>query len=67
MIYSPMAYLRLNESHMNELCKNNGLIFVIGEVSELWHKTVVNMFFFVVFYSPRGLSILNIPLARGIL
>ena len=67
MIYSPMAYLRLNESHMNELCKNNGLIFVIGEVSELWHNTVVNMCFFVFFYSPRGLSILNIPLARGML
>ena len=44
-----MAHLKLNGSHISEVCKNNGLIFRIGEVSELWHKKMVNMLFFVVF------------------
>ena len=40
MIYSPRT---LNESRIHEVPKNNGLIFHIGEVSELWHKTVVKI------------------------
>ena len=30
------------------MTKNNGLMFHMGEVSELWHKRMVNMFFLVV-------------------
>ena len=30
------------KSRIHEVPKNNGLIFHIGEVSELWRKTVVN-------------------------
>ena len=32
----------MNESHIHEVPKNNGLIFDIGEVSEMWRKTMVN-------------------------
>ena len=39
MSYSPRAQPEVNESHIHELPKNNGLIFHIGEVSELWRKT----------------------------
>ena len=39
MSYSPRAQPEVNESHIHELPKNNGLIFRIGEVSELWRKT----------------------------
>ena len=42
MIYSPTAHPEVNESYIHELPKNNGLIFHMGEVSELWSKTVVN-------------------------
>ena len=40
MIYSPRAQPEVNESHIHEVPKNNGLIFHMGEVSELWHKTM---------------------------
>ena len=52
MIYSTRAHPEVNESHIQEVPKNNGLIFHMDEVSELWHKIMVNMFFFVV--SNRG-------------
>ena len=29
-----------NKSRTHEVPKNNGLIFHMGEVSQLWHKTV---------------------------
>ena len=32
----------MNESHIYEVPKNNGLIFHMGEVSELWCKIMVN-------------------------
>ena len=32
----------VNESHIHEVSKNDGLIFHMGEVLELWRKTVVN-------------------------
>ena len=51
MIYSPRAQPEMNESHIHEVPKNNGLIFHRGEVSELWHKTMVNMFSFLVLKS----------------
>ena len=42
MIYSPRAAPSVNKSRIHEVPKNNGLIFHMGEVSELWRKTVVN-------------------------
>ena len=42
MIYSPRAQPEVNKSRIYEVPKNNGLIFHMGEVSELWRKTVVN-------------------------
>ena len=39
MIFSRRA---LNESPIHDMPKNNGFIFHMGEVSELWPKTVVN-------------------------
>ena len=39
MIYSPRA---LNESPIHDVPKNNGLMFHVGEVPELWRKAVVN-------------------------
>ena len=36
----------VNESHFQEVPKNTGLIFHMGEVSELWRKTMVNNFHF---------------------
>lgn len=51
MIYSRRAQPRVNESHIHQVPKNNGLIFRMGEVSKLWRKTMVNMFFFVVLKS----------------
>ena len=41
MIYSPKAQHEVNESHIHEVPKNNGLIFHMGEVSELWLRTIV--------------------------
>ena len=38
----------MNESHIHEVPKNNGLIFHAGEVSELQRKTMVSMFFLLV-------------------
>ena len=32
----------VNESHVHDVPKNNGLIFHMGEVSELWRKIMVN-------------------------
>ena len=32
----------MNKSSIHEVSKNNGLIFHMGEVSELWCKTKVN-------------------------
>ena len=42
MIYSPRAQPSVNKSRIHEVPKNNGLIFHMGEVLELWRKTVVN-------------------------
>ena len=42
MIYSLRLQPEVNVSHIHEVPKNNGLIFHMGEVSELWCKTVVN-------------------------
>ena len=36
MIYSPRAQPKANESHIHEVPKYNGLIFRMGEVSELF-------------------------------
>ena len=47
MIYSARAQQKVNESHIYEVPKSKALIFHMSEVSELWHKTMVNMFFFV--------------------
>ena len=35
MIYSPKAQPKVNESHIHEVCKNNGRIFAMSELSEL--------------------------------
>ena len=51
MIYSPRAPPQVNESQIHEVPKNNGLIFHMAEVSELWHKTMVNVSSFVVLKS----------------
>ena len=45
MIYSPWAQPGVNESHIHKVRKGNGLIFHVGEVSELWRETMVSMFF----------------------
>ena len=42
MIYSARTQPEVNESHIHRVPKNNGLIFHMGKVSELWHKTMVN-------------------------
>ena len=42
MIYSPRAQAEVNKSRIHEESKNNGPIFRMGEVSELWRKTIVN-------------------------
>ena len=42
MIYSMRAQHKVNESHIHEMPKNKQLIFYMGEVSELWHKILVN-------------------------
>ena len=39
----------MNESYIHEVPKNNGLIFDMGEVTGLWRKTMVNVFFFFLF------------------
>ena len=39
MIYTPRAQPEVNISHTHEVPKNNGLIFHVGEVSELRRKT----------------------------
>ena len=41
MIYSPRAQAEVNKSRIHKVSKNNGLIFHVGEVSELCRKTVV--------------------------
>ena len=41
MIYSPTAQPGVNESHIHEAPKNNGLNHT-GEGLELWIKTMVN-------------------------
>ena len=41
-MYSPRAQPEVNKSRIHEVPKNNGLIFHMGEVSELWRKTMVN-------------------------
>ena len=40
MIYSVRAQPKVNESHIHEVPRNNGLIFHMGEVTELWCKTI---------------------------
>ena len=42
MIYSPRAQTEVTKSPIREEPKNNGLIFHMGEVSELWRKAKVN-------------------------
>ena len=42
MIYSARAQPEGTESHIYELPKNNELNFDMGEVSELWRKTMVS-------------------------
>ena len=42
MIYSLRAQPEVNELHINEVPKNKGLIFDMGEVSELRRKTMAN-------------------------
>ena len=51
MIYSLRAQPKVNESHIHEVPKSNRLSFHMGEVSELWHKTMVSMFSFIVLKS----------------
>ena len=36
MVYLPRAQPEVNESHIHEVPKTIGLIFHMGEVSELW-------------------------------
>ena len=38
----PRTQPEVNESHIHEVPKNDGLIFHMGEVLELWRKTVVS-------------------------
>ena len=42
MIYSPREQLEVNKSRIHEVPRSNRLIFHVGEVSELWHKAMVN-------------------------
>ena len=42
VIYPQRAQPEVNESHLYKVPKNKELIFHMGEVSELWRKTVVN-------------------------
>ena len=42
MIYSPRAAPSVHKSRIPEVPQNNGLIFHMDEVSELWRKTMVN-------------------------
>ena len=42
MIYSLRVQPEMNKPRIHEVSKNNGLIFHVGEVSELWCKTKVN-------------------------
>ena len=41
MIYSLRVQPKVNKSRIHEVPKNNGLIFHMGKVSELWRKTMV--------------------------
>ena len=36
------TFIIMNKSHILEVPKNNGLIFHMGEVLELWRKAMVN-------------------------
>ena len=45
-----------HESHIHEVPKSNRLSFHMGEVSELWHKTMVSMFSSIVL-NPRPVLI----------
>ena len=42
MTYLPRAQPEVSEPHIHEVPKNNGLIFQMAEVSDLWRKTMVN-------------------------
>ena len=42
MIYSLRAQPEVKKSRIHEVPESNGLIFHMGEVSKLWHKTMVN-------------------------
>ena len=46
--FLPTAQPEVNESHFHEVPKNNGLVFHLGEVSELQRETMVRMFFLLV-------------------
>ena len=42
MIYSLRVQPEVSKSHIHKVHKNNGLIFHMGKVLELWCKTIVN-------------------------
>ena len=44
MIYSQRAQPEVNELHIHEVPKNNGLLFHMSDVSELCRKTMVTEF-----------------------
>ena len=44
MTYSTMAQPDVNESRIHEVPKHNGLMFHMGEVSELGRKAMLTMF-----------------------
>ena len=43
-IHRELEQPEVNESHIHEVPKNKGPIFQMGEVSELWRKTMANNF-----------------------
>lgn len=50
MTYSTMAQPEVNESRIHEVPKHNGLMFHMGEVSELrGRKAMLTMFFSLLF------------------
>ena len=66
MIYSPKASPSVNKSHIHEVPKNNGFIFHMGEVSELWHKAMVTNSRFQFEQLFNSISIGNSMVSRGI-
>ena len=60
MIYSTRAQSKVKESHIHKVPKSNRFIFHTGEVSELWYKTMANMFSFIVLKSRHVFQIQNL-------